>query len=151
MVPGILIFKVVFVALAFAIKASAHSPTVHLDDAVFSGAVDGPTNKFLGIPYAQPPYVAPKTLTTMPPADIVYSKRIGDLRFRLPQPLDPYSGTVNATAFGFSCPQQIPANVTVPSQFADLQPFFDYMLEALVETGPAGEDCKLHPDHILRA
>lgn len=31
---------------------------------------------------------------------------IGDLRLRHPIPVGPYSGYHNATAFGFSCPQQ---------------------------------------------
>ena len=32
-------------------------PTVKLDQGTFLGAVDGLTHKFLGIPYAKPPYV----------------------------------------------------------------------------------------------
>ena len=33
------------------------SPTVQLDNATFTGTGDGTINKFLGIPYVQPPYV----------------------------------------------------------------------------------------------
>lgn len=64
------------------------SPTVTLDNATFTGLASGAVNKFLGIPYAQPP--------------------IGDLRFRLPQPIPPYnaSASQSVTAYGFSCPQQ---------------------------------------------
>ena len=32
-------------------------PTVTLDQGTFTGAVDGSTNKFLGIPFGKPPYV----------------------------------------------------------------------------------------------
>ena len=33
------------------------SPTLTLDNGTFVGKVDGSTNKFLGIPFAKPPYV----------------------------------------------------------------------------------------------
>jgi acetylcholinesterase len=39
--------------------------------------------------------------------------RVGDLRFRLPQALGPYSGTYNATTFGLSCTQQA-AKLAIP-------------------------------------
>lgn len=32
--------------------------------------------------------------------------RVGDLRFNLPQLVDPYTGTHTAVAFGYECPQQ---------------------------------------------
>jgi acetylcholinesterase len=35
--------------------------------------------------------------------------RVGNLRFRLPEPLDSYTGKHNATAYGLSCPQQATA------------------------------------------
>ncbi|KAF8272611.1 Alpha/Beta hydrolase protein [Lactarius quietus] len=67
---------------------STHSdyPIVTLDSGTFIGTTANGTNKFLGIPFAQPP--------------------VGNLRFRLPQALGPYVGKSNATTYGLSCPQQ---------------------------------------------
>ncbi|KAF7974292.1 hypothetical protein HWV62_12434 [Athelia sp. TMB] len=75
-----------------AVPTRRSTPTVTLDSATFTGLASGGVNKFLGIPYAQPP--------------------IGDLRFRLPQPIPPYavSDSQSATSFGFSCPQQTSNN-----------------------------------------
>lgn len=39
-------------------KASLVAPTVKLDNGTFIGAASGQVNKFLGIPYAQPPCVS---------------------------------------------------------------------------------------------
>jgi acetylcholinesterase len=47
---------------------------------------------------------------------------VGDLRFRLPQGLGPYTGIHNASTFGHSCPQQAlpPFNLTaLPKEAAD--------------------------------
>ncbi|KAI0298090.1 Alpha/Beta hydrolase protein [Multifurca ochricompacta] len=64
----------------------ATNPTVTLDNGIFTGTTSNGVNKFLGIPFAQPP--------------------VGNLRFHLPQKLDPYQGAHSATAFGPACPQQ---------------------------------------------
>jgi acetylcholinesterase len=70
---------------------STHAPypIVTLDKGTFIGTTANGTNKFLGIPFAHPP--------------------VGNLRFRLPEPLDSYTGKHNATAYGLSCPQQATA------------------------------------------
>ena len=47
---------VLHVAAAVAAPTSSN-PTVTLDKGVFTGTTDGTTNKFLGIPFAKPPYV----------------------------------------------------------------------------------------------
>ncbi|RDX42796.1 carotenoid ester lipase precursor [Lentinus brumalis] len=62
------------------------TPHVQLDRATLLGRANGSIESFLGIPYAQPP--------------------VGDLRLRLPQPIDSYNGTVDATTFGNQCMQQ---------------------------------------------
>ncbi|TFK80530.1 alpha/beta-hydrolase [Polyporus arcularius HHB13444] len=70
-------------------------PSVVLDQATVVGQRNGTVIKYLGLPFAQPP--------------------IGDLRLRLPKPISPYTGTINATAFGNQCIQQTSEAVSLPS------------------------------------
>ncbi|VDC05627.1 unnamed protein product [Peniophora sp. CBMAI 1063] len=74
------------VALVTAVPTRRAAPTVTLDDGTFTGAASGTVNKWLGIPFAKPP--------------------VGDLRFNLPEAVDPYTGTYTVTAYGPACPQQ---------------------------------------------
>ena len=64
--------------------------------------------------------------------------RVGDLRFRLPQALDPYSGTYNATAFGLSCTQQA-ARVAIPNGIPQETVEF---LTSFNTSIPDSEDCE---------
>jgi len=62
------------------------SPTVQTPNGALTGLSGGDgVQRFLGIPYAKPP--------------------VGDLRWRAPQPAEPWAGTRDATRFGSSCPQ----------------------------------------------
>ncbi|KAI0364152.1 carotenoid ester lipase precursor [Pilatotrama ljubarskyi] len=91
-----------------------------MDNATVIGSSNGTAARFLGIPFAQPP--------------------VGNLRLRLPKPVSPYAGLVNATAFGNQCIQQdfalppIPAEVPLPAQ----QYLEDFISIADV---PQSEDC----------
>ncbi|KAL4263269.1 Carboxylic ester hydrolase [Pleurotus pulmonarius] len=107
----------------FAIRTAASlagaANSVTLDSATFTGATSGRVTKFLGIPYAQPP--------------------TGDRRFRLPEPISPYTGTVRATAFGPSCPQH-KVRLTLPVGLAS------DAVDLIVNTAykavfPDSEDC----------
>ncbi|KAG5638889.1 hypothetical protein H0H81_008948 [Sphagnurus paluster] len=81
--------SLVFLALcarpAVAVAVAA-LPTVKLDSATITGTNGIFSSKFLGIPFAKPP--------------------VGDLRFRLPQPIPAYTTNFAASSFGLSCPQQ---------------------------------------------
>ena len=61
----------------------AGGPVVGLDYATLEGASTGGIDKFLGIPYAQPP--------------------VGNLRFRRPQGLRPSSNTTPVSDLAFLC------------------------------------------------
>src|SRR5439155_10747671 len=54
------------------------------DAGVIRGSRSGGVDSFLGIPYAQPP--------------------VGDLRWRPPQPVQPWRGVRDALAYGNRCP-----------------------------------------------
>jgi acetylcholinesterase len=73
---------------------SSTPPTATLDQATVTGISTSGVHKFLGIPYASPP--------------------VNDLRFASPQPVTSYNGSINATQFGYSCPQQ---NASLTSHF----------------------------------
>ncbi|TCD60885.1 hypothetical protein EIP91_009376 [Steccherinum ochraceum] len=119
------LLHIVFVALSFTFSkalpsdAGSGSPTVVLDTATFTGVTDGTSNRFLGIPFAEPP--------------------IGDLRFRFPLANPPYIGSHNATQFGPACSQQRP-NVTFPPELAPEAAGFLNSSLAILDF-PQSEDC----------
>ncbi|KAG6910657.1 hypothetical protein DXG01_008701 [Tephrocybe rancida] len=99
--------------------ATLAAPTVTLDSATVTGTTSGTSAKFLGIPFAKPP--------------------VGDLRFRLPQPISPYTSNFAATSFGLSCPQQeidLPIISGLTAQAVDLlvNSIFGFIF-------PDSEDC----------
>ncbi|GJE92625.1 carotenoid ester lipase precursor [Phanerochaete sordida] len=84
---------------------AASAPSVTLDHGTFAGSVDGLANRFLGIPFAEPP--------------------VGDLRLRLPVPNAAYTGAHDASAFGPACPQQATVPQFPPGIESNVTEFFD--------------------------
>ena len=81
-------------------------PTVNIPDGALEGRTDDDISRFLGIPYAAAP--------------------VGPLRWRAPEPPEPWAGTRDASAFGFSAPQ---AEVSGLSKLIG------------ISGGPTSEDC----------
>ncbi|EMD36405.1 hypothetical protein CERSUDRAFT_95717 [Gelatoporia subvermispora B] len=81
---------------------STGSPSILLDEGVFIGKRIHNTDAFLGISYAEPP--------------------VGNLRFRQPEEIAPYSGTYNASQFGNICPQE-GAGLVVATNISYMIPF----------------------------
>ncbi|KAH9929250.1 sterol esterase [Fomitopsis serialis] len=73
-------------AAVAAVTSSSTAPVIALQYGSFRGSTSGNITSFLGIPYAQAP--------------------IGDLRFALPQPPQPFEGVYDATSYGAACYQQ---------------------------------------------
>lgn len=95
------------------------APTIKLDSATFTGVNSGSVSEFLGIPFAQPP--------------------VGDLRFRLPQPISSYNGSFTVTSFGPACPQQ---SVDLPIVSGLAQDAIDYIVNSIYGlVFPDDEDC----------
>ncbi|KAF9049515.1 carotenoid ester lipase precursor [Hymenopellis radicata] len=108
----------VFLHTALIRGAACLPPVVKLDDAIVTGtSLDGTIHKFLGIPFAEAP--------------------TGDLRFRLPQAVDAYTGTLNATSFGPECPQQSGVAPNTDGLPAAIAAF----LTSWNPTFPTDEDC----------
>ena len=68
------------------IASAAAIDHVTLDTGLLQGATANGVTSFKGIPFAQPP--------------------VGELRWRPPQPVEAWSGTRNATAYGADCMQE---------------------------------------------
>ncbi|KAJ3567939.1 hypothetical protein NP233_g6036 [Leucocoprinus birnbaumii] len=107
-------------ALCASLAAAAPAAvTVKLDSATVTGKSSGSVQEFLGIPFALPP--------------------TGNLRFRLPQPVPAYNGTIDATAYGPSCPQQaftLPILTGLPQEIVD-----DLVNGVFSAIFPTDEDC----------
>jgi acetylcholinesterase len=65
---------------------------------------------------------------------------VGDLRFRRPQALGPYTGTYDASAFGSPCPQQTSPSPAFPSGFPNATIQYIENLSAISPI-PDSEDC----------
>lgn len=93
------------------VKERVIDNTVLLEPGIIKGIQDSESGviSFKGIPFAAPP--------------------VGDLRWRAPQPVEPWEGTLECTAFGASPMQAAPA------------PFMFWSEEFLIPSEPIGEDC----------
>lgn len=77
----------------------AHAQTlITLADGQVQGTISGATRQFLGIPFAAPP--------------------VGALRWRPPQPVTPWVGTLDASSYSSPC-AQLPALTGTPSESED--------------------------------
>ena len=71
---------------------AAERPMVQVQSGRVQGAIEYNMQVFKGIPYAAPP--------------------VGNLRWRPPQPAAKWSGTLDASQFGFACPQPYVKNLS---------------------------------------
>ncbi|OCH92484.1 alpha/beta-hydrolase [Obba rivulosa] len=116
-----LLVALVGVTTSLAASIPKDAPTIKLDKGTFVGVHNGSADVFLGIPYAQPP--------------------VGNLRYRQPVEVEPYSGVYNATQFGFSCP-----GIEDPPPSGIFEDTLDDLLDAKFpglqnSTQPQNEDC----------
>lgn len=134
------------------------TPTVSLDSATFTGVTNSTTGvtSFLGIPFAQPPWVVDVScykrraarhemvcMSQLRPCWLAtLSSRTGSLRFQLPQALPAYSGSYQATQFGLACYQQptnLPLPASLPVEIASI-----IVNEFDSKNLPSGEDCMIY-------
>ncbi|KAH9919460.1 alpha/beta-hydrolase [Epithele typhae] len=99
---------------------TATRPDVKLDKATIIGTTTGNVTSFLGIPFAR-------------------LRTVGDLRLRLPVPVEHYSGTINATQTAAQCIQLVP----FPRQDepAEMQQLMNAYATAFSVPLPESEDC----------
>ena len=104
------------------VPSAEHSlvPTIRLDTAQVTGTyhTQTKTNQYLGIPFAQPPYVILSLNFHL--FNLSSVRRLGPLRTSPPVPLPPYTGTIDASYFGPSClqaPQSIPEEIPAEIRF----------------------------------
>ncbi len=77
-----------FIMMIVAPNAPARADPIQISGGLISGTVVGGVQAYKGIPYAKPP--------------------VGDLRWRPPQPVVPWSGTLIADEFSPICVQPDP-------------------------------------------
>ncbi|KAF4581408.1 hypothetical protein EYR40_009693 [Pleurotus pulmonarius] len=96
-------------------------PVVTLDSATVTGTQFGRVNRYLGIPFAQPP--------------------VGYLRFRRPEPIAPYTESFSALTYGKACPQQ-DVQLSLPGILGLADGIVDFLTNTAWGVAlPDGEDC----------
>ena len=83
--PGVLIGAALLGLAAMGGGSAAQPPVVRVDSGELQGVVDDGVVSYKGIPFAAPP--------------------VGDLRWRPPQPVAPWTGVRQAAEFGADCMQ----------------------------------------------
>jgi len=71
---------------------------------------------------------------------------VGNLRFRLPQPISAYNGSIDATSYGPACPQQkltLPYLQGLPAEIVN-----DLVNRVYKVVLPDNEDCEIILDYI---
>jgi acetylcholinesterase len=124
--------------LSLAHVCLAANPTIQLDGANVTGVASGSVWSFLGIPFAQSPYV--QSILSRK-TDSLTTRRTGDRRFRLPEPTSAYNSSFSATEYGPSCPQQ----AWDLSSFGQLPREAQQYMGSVAggePTKPPSEDCK---------
>lgn len=130
-----------FIGAALAVPmAKRASPSVQLDDGTFVGTSDGVVDRFLGIPFAKPPYVLPSLGIQLSLVADRVGVRTGNLRFNLPVAVDPYNGTHEVTAYGPACPQQA---ITLPDPAGLPDDAVNFIVNSIYQLiSPSAEDCE---------
>ncbi|TBU42414.1 alpha/beta-hydrolase [Dichomitus squalens] len=115
------------------------APIVTLDNATVFGTSDGWTNSFLGIPFAQPPFVLHSIRVNRKAYPSFLS--VGELRLSLPKPVLPYSGVINASYWGNQCINTLFLGAqTVPSYYTP--EMVDYLgIFTVSPPAPFDENC----------
>ena len=120
-----------------------------LDDATVIGITEGPSTSFLGIPFAQPPYVLLSTRSHYNSLGHLLGRSVGNLRLQLPQPIVRHTGIINATAFGNQCVQQKMDSPALPPDVPpELRAFVEPMGTPL--DVPQSEDCEVLVSRVRR-
>jgi len=117
--------KLLAVALysGFAVAAPLAGPTVKLDSATVTGTTLLGVDRFLGIPFAEPPCVPGSCDKRMISLTLLTNaSSTGTNRFRLPVPVPEYTTSFSALTMGPACPQQavkLPLPDSIPTDIAN--------------------------------
>ncbi len=107
LLPTLLLCAVLTMAMAIVYQSVLQddkAPLVTLDYATFQGMHSGNLTMFLGMPFANAPFVFSLRVSKLK-LHLTLLHRVGDLRFRRPTPPSRIGGIQQATEFGAACPQ----------------------------------------------
>ncbi|EMD33580.1 hypothetical protein CERSUDRAFT_98146 [Gelatoporia subvermispora B] len=117
-----LLTLITIISLLICPASTSKGPSVVLDQGLFIGRTSGNTETYFGIPYVKQP--------------------VGNLRFRQPEPPEPYEGIYNATEFGPICPQVFESTPSIGPEGLDQQALIDLLLSVFSNVQDnVAEDC----------